>query len=144
MELVLRVEGLQELQRSLRAMSDETPKVIQAAHKEVAQIVVPVAQRNAASFALAARIDARGTVKGAAIRFRGHVPRGKSRTTDALLQEFGGRAPLFGDKNHWYQVKVKNPKGYIIYPAIRETRSEVERLYLSKLDEAIRVYWVRG
>lgn len=139
----IRVEGIPQLQKALRQTAEKTPKVIQGAHKDVANIVVPVAQRNAASAELASRIIAVGTVKGAAIRFKGHKPKGRSRTTDARLQEFGGRAPLFGDRNYWYTVKAKNRDGYIVYPAIRETRDQVMRAYMSKLDEALRLYWAQ-
>lgn len=139
--LSVHVEGIPELQRALRRMQEGTPKVIQGAMKEVAEIVVAEAKRNAGSANLAARIDARGTVKGAMIRFRGHKPKGKSKTTDWRVQEFGGRAPLFGDRNHWYEVKPRNRKGWIIYPAIRSTRQQVMDAVLPKLDEALRLYW---
>ena len=141
MEIALKVEGLRELQRSLRQMEEKTPKLIQSVHKDAAKIVLPVAQRKAGSAELAGRIIAVGTTKGAALRFKGHRPRGTAKSTDALLQEFGGRAPLFGNKNHWYTVKPKKQGGYIIYPAIKETRHQVEVVYLRMLDEAIRRYW---
>lgn len=137
MAVEIKVSGLRELQRALRATSEQTPKVIQSAHKDVAGIVVRQAQQNTTS-TLAQRIRAVGTTRKAAVRFLGHRPRGDARTTDALLQEFGGRAPLFGDRDHWYTVKAKKKSGYIVYPAIRDTRDEVMRRYLEALDEAIR------
>lgn len=134
----LRVEGLRELQRALKETSDETPKAIQTAHKAVAQIVVDEARRNAAGTTLPSRIRVSGTTRRAAVRFLGHKRKGEARTTDALLQEFGGRAPLFGDREHWHTVKPKKKGGYYIYPAIGSTRDEVMKRYLDELDKALR------
>lgn len=139
--LTIKVEGLREIQKALRQMSTETPRLIQSVHREVAEIIVPVARRNANSVELAQRITAVGTTRKAAIRFKGHKPKGRSRSTDALLQEFGGRAPLFGNLNFWHTVKPKRKQGYIIYPAIKATRQQVMDVYLAKLDEAIRRHW---
>lgn len=133
--------ALRDLQRALKETADETPKAIQTAHKAVAGIVVAEAQRNAAGTTLAARIRAFGTTRNAGVRFLGHKPRGKSRATDALLQEFGGRAPLFGNRDHWHTVKPKRKSGYLIYPAIRDTRQKVMDAYLDELDQAIRRHW---
>lgn len=141
MSLDIKVEGLRELQKALRQMSDQTPKAIQAAHKSVAGIVVAAAKRNASGSTLGDRIRAVGTTRTAAVRFLGHRPRGPSRTTDALLQEFGGRAPLFGNRNHWHEVKPRRKSGYFIYPAIRDTRQQVMDAYLEELDRAIRAHW---
>lgn len=140
MTVTLQVEGLRELQKALKQMSDETPKVIQEAHKEVAGIVVREAQTNTDSSELRGRIKAFGTTRRAGVRFSGHRPRG-SATTDAFLQEFGGRAPLFGNKNHWFTVKESRKGGYIIYPAIRDTRERMVDAYMEKLDESIQRHW---
>jgi len=139
--LTMKIEGLRELQKALRQMSDKAPKVIQSAHKEVASVVVAEAKRNSDSAELASRIRAFGTTRAAGVRFLGHKTKGQSKTTDALLQEFGGRAPLFGDRDRWYTVKAKKRGGYIVYPAIRATRDEVNRIYLDELQKAIDLFW---
>ena len=137
----IQVEGLRELQRALRETSDETPKAIQTAHKKVAEIVASAARRNTSSAELQSRIRTFGTTRAAGLRFLGHRPKGDARSTDAFLQEFGGRAPLFGDRQHWFTVKAKRKSGYIIYPAIADTRDQVEDAYLAELDEAIAAHW---
>jgi len=136
-----RVAGLRELQKALKETSDEAPKAIQNAHKQVAAIVVRKARQNVSGTTLADRILVSGTTRGAAIRFKGHKPKGQSKSTDAFVQEFGGRAPLFGDRDHWHDVKPKNKRGYFIYPAIRETQDKVNDRYLKALDAAIARHW---
>lgn len=136
-DLKINISHLRELQRALKATSDGTPKVIQEAAKEAAEITVQAARANAAGTQLPSRIVAVGTTRAAAVRFRGHRPKGQSRTTDAALQEWGGRAPLFGNRKHWFTVKPKKRDGYIIYPAIRDTREEVAEVFMEKLQENI-------
>lgn len=137
----IEIEGLRELQKALKITSEQTPRAIQEAGKSVMEIVAARARLNAAGTRLASRIKVFGTTRAAGLRFLGHRPRGRSRSTDALLQEFGGRAPLFGDRDHWYTVKPKRRSGYIIYPAIAATRDEVLERYLDVLDEAIRRHY---
>lgn len=133
----VRVAGLRETQKALRETSDQAPKAIQSAHKSVAEIVAARARSYAAGTTLPDRIKAVGTTRVAAVRFYGHRPKGTVRTTDAALQEWGGRAPLFGNREHWFEVKRKNKRGYFIYPAVRSTREKVMDVYLARLDEAI-------
>jgi hypothetical protein len=136
-----KIIGLRELQRALKATSEQAPKAIQSAHKAVAEIVAVAARRNTDSAELQSRIKTFGTTRAAGIRFSGHKPKGSSSSTDALLQEFGGRAPLFGDRNHWFTVKQPEKSGYIVYSAIASTPDEVEDRYLKELDKAIRQHW---
>lgn len=136
-DMRINVSHLRELQRALRATSDGMPKAIQSAAKEAAEITVKAARANAAGTQLPERIVAVGTTRAAAVRFYGHRPKGQSRSTDAHLQEFGGRAPLFGNRKHWFTVKPRKNSGYIIYPAIGETREEVSEVFLEKLQENI-------
>lgn len=134
LDVRLNVSQLRELQRALRATTDGTPRVIQTAAKEAAEITVKAARANAAGTQLPDRIVAVGTTRAAAVRFYGHRPKGRSRTTDAIVQEFGGRAPLFGNRDHWHTVKPKKKDGYILYPAIRDTRQEVAAVFLDRLE----------
>lgn len=151
MNLKVQVVGIRELQRALRATSDAMPKAIQNAHKSVAEIVVRAAKGNAAGTSMVDRIRAVGTTRDAKIRFLGHRQKPRSSrfigprlnriphkgNTDAFLQEFGGRAPLFGLRDHWHEVKARNRRGYIVYPAIRQTRDQVMERYAEALDEAL-------
>ncbi|MFO7294323.1 MAG: hypothetical protein C0P76_014695 [Acidimicrobiia bacterium] len=137
LDVRLNVSQLRELQRALRATTDGTPRVIQTAAKEAAEITVKAARANAAGTQLPSRIVAVGTTRAAAIRFYGHRPKGRSRTTDAFVQEFGGRAPLFGNMDRWYTVKPRKKDGYILYPAIRDTRQEVAEAFLDRLEDLL-------
>lgn len=156
-ELTLRVHGLRELQKALRETAEGTPKVIQQAHRQVVEeVLIPAAKRNLAGTSMVDRVKAFGTTREAGLRFLGHKPKrrksigptmtefatGRRATkTDAYLQEFGGRAPLFGNRNRWYTVKPKKRSGYFIYPAIRDTHGQFMDAYLKVLDEALRKYW---
>jgi hypothetical protein len=135
--ITIQVDGLRELQRALRATSEKAPKVIQTAHKQVAEITAKEAQRFAAGTTLGSRIKAFGTTRHAGVRLLGHKPKGSSKSTDARLQEYGGRVPLFGDRQHWFLVKAINPDGYYLNPAVEATHDQAMAIYLEKLDEAL-------
>lgn len=139
--VAIRVTGLRQLQKALKETGDATPKAIQQAHKEVAEHVLLVAQASAAGTTLASRMRPVGTTRTAGIRFLGHQPKGTVRTTDAALQEWGGRAPLFGNRHRWFEVKPVNKQGYFINPAIRATRGHVMSVYELALDNAIRDHY---
>lgn len=136
-----RVENLRETVTALRKMKGETPKEVSKYHKDVARFVGLEAKRRADARPrkqhtghISKSIKPRGTQREAAIRVT---------AADARVQEFGGRAPLFGNKNRWFQVRPRNREGYFLYPAVRATRPQVERFYLKGLDNAIRSYWNR-
>ena len=142
-DVKVRVTGLRELQRALKTTGEKTPKAIQSSHKVVADIVVTDARKRAAGTTLGPRIRASGTTRTAAVRFLGHKRKGKSSTSDAMLQEFGGRAPLFGNRDHWHTVKARNKQGYLIYPAIRATRGQVMARYMRELDRSVAAHFNR-
>jgi len=139
----VRVEGLRELQKALKATSEQPPKAIQKGHKRVAEIVTRVAKQKASGTTLPERITASGTTRKAQIRFKGHRnKRGSaSKKTDAFLQEFGGSAPLFGNLAKRHIVKPRRKGGYIVYPAIAETRDRVEAEYIDIMDDELRLHW---
>lgn len=135
------VEGLRETVTAMRKMKGETPKEVSKYHKQVARFVALEATRRAQSRPrqtrtghIARSIKTRGTQREAAIRVT---------ADDARVQEFGGRAPLFGNRNRWFQVRAASRDGYFLYPAIRETGPTVQRFYLKGLEAAIRSYWNR-
>lgn len=138
---LLHTTGLKELQKALKETSDKAPKAIQKAHKSVAGIVLRRVEKNLSGTTMGPRAKAFGTTRAAGIRFLGHKPKGDVKTTDALLQEFGGRAPLFGNRDVWNTVKPKNKKGYFVYPAVRDTRDEVMLAYGDALDKAVAEHW---
>jgi hypothetical protein len=139
--LSLSVEGVRDTLTALRRVSGETPKEVSQYHKQVAEFVARAARPKAAGRPrkthtghIERAIKTSGTQREAAI---------KVSTADAKVQEFGGRAPLFGNRSRWYTVRAPNRDGYFLYPAIRETGPTVERIYLKGLDSAISRYWSR-
>jgi hypothetical protein len=133
------VEGLRETLTAFRKLSGETPKEVSKYHKDVARFVGNEARRRADSRPrgkqtghISRSIKERGTQREAAVRVT---------AADARVQEFGGRAPLFGNKDRWFQVREKQRSGYFLYPAVRDSSETVQRFYLRGLDNAIRSYW---
>ena len=107
----------------------ELPAYSPGADDEVAEFVARTARPKAASRPRNVRtgrteraIKTSGTQREAAI---------KVQTADAKIQEFGGRAPLFGNRSRWFQVRPQNRDGYFLYPAIRETGPTVSRISFS-------------
>ena len=139
------VDGVRELGSALRKTAGSTPKEIAKWHQTVAELVAREARRRAASRPrktntgrIESTIRASGTQREAAVKVGGIRGVG-----DAHVQEFGGRAPLFGNRSNWNQVRTPNSEGYFLYPAVRESQPTVTRIYLRGLDEAIRQYWSR-
>lgn len=126
---------------ALRKISGETPKEVTKYHKQVAEFVAKEARVRAQSRPrvvhtgrMARAIKTSGTQREAAIRVV---------ADDAKVQEEGGRAPLFGNRARWYQVRPFNKSGYFVKPAIDANRQTIERFYLKGLDSAISRYWSR-
>lgn len=135
------VENLRPTLTALRKMKGETPCEVSKYHKQVATFVAREAElraqrrpRREHTGHIARSIKTRGTQREAAIRVT---------ADDAKVQEFGGRAPLFGNRQRWYEVRPRNRDGYFLYPAVRDTKTQVQRFYLKGLDNAIRSYWNR-
>lgn len=139
--LSLEVNGLRDMLTALRKVSGETPKEVSKYHKQAAEFVAGDARRRAESRPrntqtgrTARGVKTSGTQREALI---------KVTTADAFVQEFGGRAPLFGNRSYWFQVRPVNKSGYFLMPAVNENRATVERFYLKGLDSAISRYWSR-
>ena len=137
----IRVEGLREMTTAMRRVKGESPKEIGQYHKQVAEFVARDARARAntrpranRTGRTAAGIKTRGTQREAAIRVV---------TPDAHVQEFGGRAPLFGNRNFWFQVRPKNKGGWFLFPAVRANREAFNRFYIKGLETVIRRYWAR-
>lgn len=142
--VTLEVAGLRELKKALKDVEDFTPKEITEQHKKVAQLVVPE---------IKARADARprktrtgqiaASVRASGDQSSAKVTIGNRQRTDAYVQEFGGRAPLFGDRSKWNQVRPANRQGYFVYPAIRAKSDVIGKAYLEALDEVARKYFAK-
>lgn len=138
-DVSLVVTNLRPLLTALRRTAGESPKEVGLYHKRIADLVATQSAhaantrpRKIHTGHIAASIRARGTQREATVQVR---------ADDALVQEFGGRAPLFGNRLFWHQVRPKRKDGYFLYPTIRRMRPAIEKLYLEGLQKAISRYW---
>lgn len=139
--LSLQIDGLREATSAMRKVKGETVKEVSQYHKQVAEFVAQDARSKAQSRPrkihsghTAAAIRTRGTQREAAIRVV---------APDAYVQEFGGRAPLFGNRNKWFTVRPKRKGGYFLFPAVKDNRDRINRFYLKGLESAIARYWAK-
>jgi len=145
MEPDLRIEGLREFQRVLRFLPEDVKKEVKRTNQQLAEIVAREARAKANSrpgvknrtFGVSQSIKSGMVLREPAIRVGGHKRRGQ-RSSDAKVQEFGGRAPLFGNRQRFFQVRPRNKDGYFLYPAVRAKRDVIAKGYLDALDKALR------
>lgn len=139
------MEGLREFQRSLRFLEPEVKQRVKQANKELAEIVAVEARQRASARprkvqtnTFAPRIKTGLVLREPSIRVLGH-PKKKGRTgSDAKVQEYGGRAPLFGNRSRWFEVRPRKKGGYFLFPAVKAKRDEFTRKYLEALERALR------
>lgn len=114
------VEGLRELQSSLREVSDELPRELRKINKAAADLVVPAAQRRAPSVSgrLRKSIVARAEQRGASIKGGG------KRVPYFGFIDFGGRV---GRNKSVERPFIK--RGRIIYPAVDEQHDRIIELH---------------
>jgi hypothetical protein len=145
MEPKLQIEGLREFQRTLRFLPDEVKKEVKRTNQQLAEIIAQDARSRANSrpgvknrtFGVSQSIKSGFVLREPAIRVGGHKRRGQA-SSDARVQEFGGRAPLFGNRQRWFQVRPREKEGYFLYPAVRAKRDVIAKGYLDALDKALR------
>lgn len=138
-------EGLKEFRKLLKALPDETKDELRRTNKQLAEIVAAEARRRAntrpgvkkRTFETSQSIKTGNVLREPVIRVSGHKKRGQ-RSSDATVQEFGGRAPLFGNRSKWFTVRPKQQGGAFLYPAVKAKRDVIADGYLDALDKAIR------
>lgn len=129
----LRVEGLAELRRALKAVSDDAPKELVEASKDVAGFVADDARSTAEGLGgVAARVAP--SVKGSGTARGGAITLGGASHPEALGAEFGGQ----GRPTTQQFEPHKGRTGYFVYPAIRENADKIESAYVEKLDDLLR------
>jgi hypothetical protein len=140
------VQGLKEFQRQLKNLEPAVKDEIKKTNKALAEIVATEARSRANSrpgvknrtYTLSQSIVTGNVLSAPTIRVKGH-PRKKGRTgSDAKVQEFGGRAPLFGNRAKWFDVRPRKQGGYFLFPAVKAKRDVIARSYLDALDKALR------
>ena len=118
----VKVEGLVEFQRALRAADKKLPRELGAGNKQVAEIVAKEARKRAPN--RSGRLAK--SIKGAKQQRRAVVQAGSpSRVPYAAVQEFG------------WPARGIAPQPYL-YPAIADTREEVEEAYGDMIDRLMR------
>jgi hypothetical protein len=129
------VEGLTELRKALKAVSDQAPKELAAASKDVATFVAADARGKAEGLGgVAAKVAP--SVKGSGTARGGAVTLGGSSYPMAEGAEFGGRGRPTTQQFEPHLGRT----GYFVYPAIRENADEIEAKYVESLDHLLRKY----
>lgn len=123
----LEIDGLAEFLRDLRKFEPEVSKEFRKRLKVVVAEVASDARRRAPKGrgTLAKGIKPSVTNKGAVLR---------SVAPHARIFEFGGRHPVFGNRNNW----VFQPAKPHIFPAVAAGTPKVHAEALAALDDAVR------
>lgn len=129
---VVGIEGLADLQRELRKVSEDAPKELRKTHVDAAQLVVDRAQRKARSVG---RMQAKAatTLKAAAEQRYAKVRLGRAGVAwgFTLGAEYGSKAyPQFPPwrGNQWTDEGGVGV-GYFLHPSIRESDRALLDLY---------------
>jgi hypothetical protein len=142
----IKIEGLKEFQRTLRFLEPEVKEEIKRTNKALAEIIAVEARSRANSrdsvkqrtYLISQSIVTGNVLREPTIRVKGHPRKRGSSGSDAKVQEFGGRAPLFGNRTKWFDVRPRKKGGYFLFPAVKAKRSQIRDGYLDALDKAIR------
>lgn len=130
----IHVEGLTELNRSLKALDAKLPKELRAANKDVATHVAGVAQSNAYSLG------------GVAAKFLAPSIKPSAGITSAGVG-FGGPAWPAAAGAEFGSIKYKqfepwrgngSEAGYAVYPAVRSEIDEMQHTYEQSVDHLIK------
>lgn len=120
----IQIEGLADLRRSLRALDADSPKAIRIAANKAAGIVVDAAQRD---------VPVRSGRAKKSIKAR-------STQTAAKITSGGNKAPYMPWLDYGGRVgrnrSIKRPfigDGRYVYPALAETRKQVEEAFRAEL-----------
>ena len=110
------VEGYRDLQRALREADSATKKEARKALREAANGVRNDARRRAPTRSGRLRRSLRVSVTSRHVAVQ-------SRLEYAAIHEFGGRHPLFGDRDNWYTQRARP----FLFPAARANAAQTER-----------------
>lgn len=121
------IVGYRDFQSALKRYAPETRKELTKRLRALAKTVALDASSRAPrdTGALAASIKPSSTMKGAAIR---------SKLPYARISEFGGRHPVFGDRENWKD----HPERPFMRPAVNDAREKAVDEARAAIDEAFR------
>lgn len=131
----VRVEGLDDLRRALKAAGDTAPRELTAASKDVATFVADDARGVAEGLGgVAAKVAP--SIKGSGTTRGGSVTLGGASYPMAAGAEFGGqgRPTTQQFKPHLGRT------GYFVYPTIRRDADRIESTFLEHIDDLMRKY----
>lgn len=134
-KLSVDVEGLKELQRELRRLDKSWGKELRQANKEVAStVVIPDVKTQAAQPLMnvkgnPTRLGSKGvgSIRATATATKAQVAVGKAKLGHVMGHVFGS--------NKYPQFPAWRKGGYIVFPVIREKRTEIMGAYESMIDE---------
>lgn len=129
------VEGLADLRKALKAVSDQAPKELNAASKEVASFVAADARGAAEGLGgvaahVAPSIGAVGNARGGAVSLGGAA------YPMAEGAEFGGQGRPTTQQFRPHLGRT----GYFVYPTIRRDGDRIESTFSELLDDLMRKY----
>lgn len=127
----LRVEGLKELRRELKAVDPQWPRALQKVNKEIAEQVAEGTRANLAGMGGSAPKVA-STVKALAQQARAQVKAGGK--GDSVAERVAG-GNLFGSNRY---KQFPKPGLYGIYKALAEMKDDIEERYLDMLDDLLK------
>lgn len=125
-EVAIRVEGLREFSRSLRALDAELPKMLRIAFNKAAGVVVDYGRARMPRRTGAAS----STIKAKSTRTSVRVAEGDRRHQYVPWLDFGGRV---GRRKSVKRPYIKG--GRYLYPALTEKRDDIERAVQDALAE---------
>lgn len=129
----VRVEGLADFQKELRALDRTLPRELGQANKRAAEMVAERARQRAQSLGSVAAKSA-PSIKAAAEQRRSKINLGSTREPWALGAEFGGQ----GRPTTQQFEPHRGREGYFLYPTIRDTRDEYLEIYGRILEQLMR------
>lgn len=126
----IKIEGLSDFRRNLRAIDRDLPKAIRVAGNEAAELVVRYARP---SVPIGKTGRARQSVRASSTQTRAQVTGGGKRVPYYPWLDFGGRV---GRRRSVSRPFI--PAGRAIYPAYTQHRDEVSDALLAALLEVVR------
>ena len=123
--VAVEIEGLTEFLRDLKKFEPVVSKEFRTRVRKAVAVIAADARRRAPkrSGKLAKGIKPSITNKGVAL---------VSRAPHARIFEFGGRHPIFGNRERW----VFQPARPHVFPAVNAGREEINKEALAALDDA--------
>lgn len=129
----VRVVGLADFQRELKAADAKLPRELAAANRAAAEMVAAKARRKASGQGSVAAKSG-PSIKAAGEQRRSKITLGGPKFPFALGAEFGGQG-----RPTTQQFKPFNGgEGYFLYPTIRDTRDEFIDVYGTLIDHLMR------